>query len=162
MSTVSRTFLVLCLVSGPVIVGTASAQVPPATPAKGKPVTVAMRPNGQTPVKMPTLAELRTERRKLLQQLYELAVDRQRQGTGSPGEVAAARLTLLDADIEMTTDRAKRITLLEEVVRIRREQEEMIISRVQSGVATQSETMKATVARLDAEIALKKEQTVRR
>jgi outer membrane protein TolC len=162
MSTAPRAFLLFCLLSGPVAVGTASAQTPSATPAKGKPVVVAARPNGQTPVKMPTIAELRAERRKLLEQLYELAVDRQRQGTGSPGEVAAARLTLLNADIEMTTDRAKRITLLEEVVRIRREQEQTVIARVQSGVATQSETMKATVARLDAEIALRKEQAARR
>jgi outer membrane protein TolC len=162
MSTAPRAFLLLCLLSGPVAVGTASAQAPSTAPAKGKPVVVAARPNGQTPVKMPTLAELRTERRKLLEQLYQLAVERQRQGTGSPGEVAAARLTLLDADLEMTTDRAKRITLLEEVVRIRREQEETVIARVQSGVATQSETMKAKVARLDAEIALRKEQAARR
>jgi hypothetical protein len=161
MNTAPRAFLLLCLLSGLVAVGSASAQTPSAKPTKPKPVIVAVRPKAQA-AKAPTLAQLQTERRQLLEELYQLAVDRQRQGVGTFLEVAAARLTLIEADLEMTTDRAKRIALREEVVRIRREQEAAARADSQSGVSNPSERMKATIARLDAEIALKKEQAARR
>lgn len=148
----------LCLVVGPM----AAAQTPSGTRAAEKPARQVARSGAPAAAqKAPTLVELQTERRKLLEQLYQLVVERQRQGMGKSGDVAAARLTLLEADLEMTADRTKRIALREEVVRIRREQEETVRANVQSGVATAEEMVKAKITRLDAEIALKKELATR-
>ena len=111
--------------------------------------------DNQTPV----LKELLTKRRDTLQQLLELRKKELQSGRGSYRDVQDVVNELIDANMQLSTDHAVRINLLQEYVESLRTFEEATQAKVKVGTGSQADVLEAQAARLKAEIRLVQEKS---
>jgi outer membrane protein TolC len=102
------------------------------------------------------LKELLKERLATLGTLAKVATAEYQTGRGSFDRLHQVKQALLKAELEMCASDKERIKVLEEFVAQAKAYEKTAVQRYKSGVGSQSDTLMATAARLEAEIALER------
>jgi len=100
--------------------------------------------------------KLLTERLATLRELVKVTDAEYRVGKASFDRVQQAQRALLNARIELCESDKERIMVLEDMVSLAREHEKIAAQRYKTGVATQSDVLLATAARLEVEITLER------
>lgn len=103
--------------------------------------------------KLQTLLE---ERREVLDQAVQLAMEAYQKGEADIGSVFALQRQLLDADLELAEDREQHLELLRQHVENARVFAKSAEARYRTGVAPQSEVFTARADRLAAQIELER------
>lgn len=100
------------------------------------------------------------EKRNILKQRLDGIESQYKSGLSSHDTLIAARNDFLDAELAMATDKAQRIVILEKKVTNAQEREKLMLEarRIGSLTVTPADALMATADRLDAEIALAREE----
>lgn len=77
-------------------------------------------------------------------------------GAVSLEEMYHAQMAVLSGELDATTVQKERISILEKVVKLAREQEKGIAAGVEMGISTETSALKSRVARIEAEVALER------
>jgi outer membrane protein TolC len=96
------------------------------------------------------------ERLGTLKDIYDALVTAQARGAASLDDVQQARGAVLRAQLDLCDTKEERVKLLESIVKEAREWEQTARKSVRSGSSPPIDGMRATLARLDAELALEK------
>jgi hypothetical protein len=122
-----------------------------------------------SPPSRPGYADDKTEARDRIKTLLRARVDTlkeildtfvaaQARGGASLDDVLDARAALLKAQLDLGETKEERLKLLEQFVKEARDREQATRKSVQSGGSPPIDGMKATLARIDAELALEREK----
>ena len=106
----------------------------------------------------PHLRVLLLQKRSLLQQLEQDREAQYRAGTGTTEQVEQAAIAVIQADLELANTRQERIALGQKWVEITAKIEKLAMSRYRAATITQTDLREAQLARLEAEIALEREE----
>lgn len=128
--------------------------------AAGVAAAIASAQQSAQPAADATIRELLTERRDVLAQRVELLERLHEQGAIDYERLFSARDQLLEAELELATDKSERIALLGQRVEQMRTLEELLESRFGGGQVTETAALEATAARLQAQIELMRERVL--
>lgn len=103
------------------------------------------------------LEALLAERRDVLKQRLDAFESLEHFPQGSFESTIDARDDYLDAELELTSDKNKRVAILQQKLENAKKRETLIDTRAQGGQALKTDALKATARRLDVEIALVRE-----
>jgi len=112
------------------------------------PTAVVRGPNADN------LTALRKERRDVLRQAAEVAAELHRNARMDPESFRRITIKMLNAELDLTPDRAGRIALRERTVEQFKMIEEMVAAQVEGARAARTDLLEAKAARLQAEIDL--------
>ena len=104
------------------------------------------------------IESLLKQRRDILRQMVDMVEDACRQGRRQYADMVRASESLIEAELELTTDKAERIALRKRRLDGMKTLEEIARAQQQVGRAVHSELFAATAARLKAEIDLLRER----
>ena len=96
----------------------------------------------------------REARRDTLQEAVRLIRQKVEVGLATSGDLASQNLLVLAAELELAKSPRERIAIYEKVVENQKEIERILGLELESGVGSPMESLKATAARIDAEIQL--------
>jgi outer membrane protein TolC len=130
----------------------------PATEAVQEPKETEDSDPSIGPEQAATIERLLKQRRDTLRQVVELANAEYGAGRATQTDVVHATESLIEAELELTTDKAERIALREKRVESLRNLEQYTRAKQLVAVATSAELLAATAARLKAEIELLRER----
>jgi hypothetical protein len=113
-----------------------------------EPTAVVRGPNAEK------LTALRKERRDALREAAKTAEEAYRHGVGDYASIPRIKIELLNAELDLASDRAGRVAVRERLVEQFKEIEKSVAQRVESALAVSSDLLEARAARLKAEIDL--------
>jgi outer membrane protein TolC len=117
-----------------------------------EPTTVVRGPDAEK------LTALRKERRDVLRQAVKESEEAYRHGVIPYTSIPRITVNLLNAELDLASDRAARIAIRERAVDQFREIEKAVAERVEAAVADRTDLLEARAVRLQAEIDLLRER----
>ena len=112
----------------------------------------------KTPSQDDRLEALLIQRRNVLQKIADDCQQKYHAGLATDEEMLKADIAVLQAELELKHTKAERIGLHQKILNHMRQLEHSAEKRLQTGSITPLEFSKATLARVDAEIALEREK----
>ena len=99
-----------------------------------------------------SLTELLQERRAVLKALVEVQVQAYRIGKLGFEPIVQAHKELLAAELELASDRAERVELIQKFVHLAADFEKLAAEKLRAGEATQADVLRAQALRLEAQV----------
>jgi outer membrane protein TolC len=96
------------------------------------------------------------EREAVAKDIYELLLEKFKQGNGTVGPVHRAKMVWLSARLSLAETKPERLKIYEELVKDAKEWEQEAIRNVEKGVGQQIEALTAKADRVEAELALER------
>lgn len=136
----------------------ADAKTLPASKEDTEKVLVMIKKREQKSEQSAAIKRLLSQRRDTLREIVELAEAQYRDGRGQQRDVFRAAESLIDAELDLATDKAERIALRERRLDIMKRMEEHTRARREVAAVNNAEVLAATAERLKAEIELLQER----